>query len=59
MSDVTNDERPKPRPMVLTIVVEFPDGLSEIGQQDMKRAIQSFKEDLYVGKMVKASLVTK
>lgn len=46
------------KPMRLTIVVEFPDGLSDRAQQDVKREVHDFKESLYLGTMVKAELVT-
>lgn len=49
------------RPMTLTIVVEFPNGLSDRAQQLVKEEIHEFKDRLHVGamvKMVKAELVT-
>jgi len=43
--------------MRLTIVVEFPNGLSDRAQQDVKQEIQDLKERLYLGTIVKAELV--
>lgn len=43
--------------MKLTIVVEFPNELSEPAQRDVARAVEELKESLYLGKIVKAELV--
>lgn len=43
--------------MKLTIVVEFPNDLSERAQQELKQAVQDLKEAIYLGKVVKAELV--
>lgn len=44
-------------PMKLTIVVEFPENLSERAQQEVKEVVQELKDTFYLGKIVKAELV--
>jgi len=45
------------KPMRLTIIVEFLDGLSDLAQQDVKQEVHDLKDRLYLGKIVKAELV--
>lgn len=43
--------------MRLTIEVLFADDLTERAQADVKRAVQDFKESMYLGTVTRANLV--